>query len=161
MGSKDAAPRPPHPHCTVQGGHAHLGASPLGAPPSGVPWVHSPGALTACKKHPSFHPHLPHSTSILLVPRWSSRQVPGSQDADAPTRDSEAQAAHLSQHYAISTSECPYPLSHVILTRGQACGFHSMTISAGPVRCWAPGHLSQISFPLSRSTLFLPALKAQ
>lgn len=126
-----------------------------------VPWGHSPCALTACKKHPSFHPHLPHSTSILLVTRWSSRQVPGSQDADVPARDSEAQAAHLSRYCAISTSEYPYPPSHVILTIGQACGFHSMTISAGPVRCWAPGQLSQISFLLSRSTLLLPTLKAQ
>lgn len=99
--------------------------------------------------------------ALFLVTRWSSRQVPGSQDGDTPTRDSEAQAAHLSQHCAISTSECPYPPSPVILTTGQACVFHSMTISAGPVRCWAPGQLSQISFPLSRSTLLLPTLKAQ
>lgn len=135
-GSQSAAPRPPHPTTRLLR-HAPLGASP--------PGLHRRGAMgpqfsapTACKKLPSFH--------ALALNKHSS----GNKDGDAPTRDSEAEAAHLSQHCAISTSECPYLPCHVILTTGQACGLHSMPISAGPLRGWAPGQLSQTSFPLSR-----------
>lgn len=92
---------------------------------------------------PASRAHLPHSASILLISRWFSRQAPGYQDGGAPSRG---------QCFTISTSELPHPASHVILTTREARGFHSMTISAGPVRCWAPGQLSQTDqLPISRS----------
>lgn len=116
-------------------------ASPHQALPAGVQRGHPPGAVTACKKHLSCI--LPHSASILLISRWFSRQAPGYQDGGAPSRG---------QRFTISTSELPHPASHVILTTREARGFHSMTIPAGPVRCWAPGQLSQTDrLPISRS----------
>lgn len=50
-----------------------------------------------------------------------------------PPRDSRPRLL-ISANTVQLVPECPYPPSPVILTTGQACVFHSMTISAGPAR---------------------------